>query len=174
VLSDLTLPDKLLPMAEESAIIPGLICFAVPETAVMSNVQVAADILTRLRIKGFKISMDDFGTGYSSLKELYRMPFSEVKIDKSFILNALSDQEAWIVARAMIELGHNLGQIVVAEGVESLELLHKLAGAKCDLAQGYFIAKPMNAEQYDSWMKENTKENIFLKWKEEFPLRPEK
>jgi EAL domain-containing protein (putative c-di-GMP-specific phosphodiesterase class I) len=113
------------------------------------------DILTRLRIKGFKVSIDDFGTGYSSLVELHRMPFSEMKIDKSFVMNIMEDSQSRKIADSIIDLGHNLDLTVIAEGIETKEVWKRLSETKCDVAQGYFISKPVDAEVFEYWLKEH-------------------
>lgn len=123
------------------------------ETAAMSNTDRATDLLTRLRIKGVGLSIDDFGTGYSSLSQLQRLPFSEVKIDKSFVIDCTSSKENAAIVYAVIDLSHRLGLKVVAEGVETAEALRLLAQAGCDAAQGYFISKPIAGENIPAWVE---------------------
>jgi len=151
MLNDLLLPDDLHTLAVQYKVDPTYICFEVTEAGVMSRPQLAMDILTRLRLKGFSLSIDDFGTGYSSLTELHRMPFSELKIDRSFTLNVFKEQEAWTIIRSIIELGHNLGLKVTAEGVETQEMWKKLKTSECDSAQGFFLCVPMAATDYEKW-----------------------
>jgi EAL domain-containing protein (putative c-di-GMP-specific phosphodiesterase class I) len=123
------------------------------ETAAMSNTDRATDLLTRLRIKGVGLSIDDFGTGYSSLSQLQRLPFSEVKIDKSFVIDCTSSKENAAIVYAVIDLSHRLGLKVVAEGVETADALRLLAQAGCDEAQGYFISKPIPGEKIPAWLE---------------------
>ncbi len=99
------------------------------------------ELLTRLRMDGFQLSIDDFGTGYSSMLQLARLPFSEIKIDKSFVLTSRSSEESRALIRSIIEFGHSLSLRVLAEGVEDAETLDYLRHMGCDLAQGYFIAQ---------------------------------
>jgi EAL domain-containing protein (putative c-di-GMP-specific phosphodiesterase class I) len=103
-------------------------------------------VLGRLRLKGFGLSIDDFGTGYSSLIELYRMPFSELKIDKSFVLDADQREEARVIVRSIADLAHNLGLTVCAEGVERPAHLATVAEAGCEVAQGYLLSRPVAAD----------------------------
>jgi EAL domain-containing protein (putative c-di-GMP-specific phosphodiesterase class I) len=112
------------------------------------------DLLTRLRVKGFRLSIDDFGTGYSSMVQLVRMPFSEIKIDKSFVLHVQDSAEARAVIKSIVDLGHSLGLVVVAEGVENRETLNYLNSVGCDLAQGYLIAPPLSGDAACKWTRQ--------------------
>ena len=105
------------------------------------------DVLTRLRLKGFNLSIDDFGTGYSSLYQLRRLPLSEIKVDKSFVMQMLRNQDLRVIVEAVIGLGQKLGLTVVAEGVETPEILDALRAQGVDAAQGYFIGRPMRADR---------------------------
>lgn len=124
----------------------------VTESSAMSDQTTALDLLTRLRLKGFQLSIDDFGVGYSSLVQLARMPFSELKIDRSFVMTALQSTESRNIVRAIIGLGKSLGLRTVAEGVEDLGTFGFLKDAGCDLAQGYFIGRPMSGDAISRWM----------------------
>ncbi|MCP3669256.1 MAG: EAL domain-containing protein [Gammaproteobacteria bacterium] len=117
----------------------------------MHDLAKSLDVLTRLRIKGLKLSIDDFGTGYSSMVQLYRAPFTEIKIDKSFVMQATKDAEAQAIVDITILLGNRLGMTVVSEGVEDQEAWDLLSGLGCDTAQGYFIARPMPSDQLLEW-----------------------
>lgn len=163
-LNDLNLADEIIALANQYTVNPNQICFEVTETAVMSQPQIAMDILTRLRLKGFKISLDDFGTGYSSLIELHRLPFSEMKIDKSFIMNLNKDAQARKITKSIIELAHSLELNVVAEGVENKEAFEHLKILNCDIAQGYFISKPLPAETLLQWLQHNCDDKLHYKW----------
>ena len=143
LLSDLGLPDRLSDLLAEYGVDGSALIVEVTESAAMTDAARTMDILTRLRLKGIELSMDDFGTGYSSLVELYRMPFSEMKIDKSFVIDVNRDKEAEVIVRSIVDLGHNLGLKVCAEGVETEEAMDFLRSIKCDLAQGYYISKPL-------------------------------
>lgn len=127
------------------------ITFELTESSAMDNSVDSLELLTRLRMKGFHLSIDDFGTGYSSMLQLVRLPFSEIKVDKSFVMTARTSEESRAVVKSIIELGHSLGLYATAEGVEdewTLEYLKKLG---CDFAQGYFIAKPLPAHEAQDW-----------------------
>jgi EAL domain-containing protein (putative c-di-GMP-specific phosphodiesterase class I) len=108
------------------------------------------DVLTRLRVKGFKLSIDDFGTGYSSLVQLRKMPFSEIKIDISFVLHMLDDKDCQVIVEAIIDLARKLGLESVAEGVESEPIWNALRALGCDCGQGYYLGRPMAADRIAS------------------------
>jgi EAL domain-containing protein (putative c-di-GMP-specific phosphodiesterase class I) len=104
-------------------------------------------------MKGFDLSIDDFGTGHSSLTHLHRVPFTELKIDKSFVTNMNKDDEAAAIVKTCIMLGHELKMKVVAEGVESEEVYKMLVELGCDIAQGFYIAHPMPSDELVPWEK---------------------
>ncbi len=149
-----SLADRLDNMCRAAGVPEGNITFEVTETAAMAEPLRALDILTRLRIKGFKLAIDDFGTGYSSLVQLHRLPFCELKIDKQFVQECDRSREARVIVKTMIELAHNLEMSAVAEGVETEDVLHILAGMGCDAVQGYALARPMNAAVVPEWLNE--------------------
>jgi EAL domain-containing protein (putative c-di-GMP-specific phosphodiesterase class I) len=120
----------------------------------MADPVASLDLLTRLRMKGFRLSIDDFGTGYSSMMQLARLPFSEIKVDKSFVMTLPASDESRAVVRSIIELGHSLGMVATAEGVESEAILDFLNSAGCDLAQGYHIARPMTERGVERWLQQ--------------------
>lgn len=122
------------------------------ETSAMENPLASLDILTRLRVQGFMVSLDDFGTGYSSMKQLVRLPFSEIKVDKSFVISSLSNVESMTIMRSIIELGRSLGLSTTAEGVESAEIMKILKDLGCELGQGFYISKPLTLEAIDAWI----------------------
>jgi EAL domain-containing protein (putative c-di-GMP-specific phosphodiesterase class I) len=126
----------------------------VTETAAMSAKCKISECLARLHALGAQLSIDDFGTGYSSLVKLHQLPFSELKIDKSFVLDCASNRESRILVRAMIDLAHSLRMNVVAEGVETLEVMDRLREWGCDIAQGYFIGSPMPLEDVRPWLEQ--------------------
>ncbi len=113
----------------------------------------ALQTLERLHALGLRLSIDDFGTGYSSLAYLKRLPVDELKIDKSFVMKMESDLDDAKIVRSTIDLANNLGLSVVAEGIENEATWKLLAGLKCDEAQGYFIARPMPAEDLFNWVR---------------------
>ena len=111
------------------------------------------EVLTRLRLKGFQLSIDDFGTGHSSLARLRRMPFGELKIDKMFVDGAEHDQECRVIVRNTIALARGLELNVVAEGVENEAQLDFLWDTGCNVMQGYLFSKPMPKEQFEDWLR---------------------
>lgn len=143
LLTDLDLPDRVSGILQRHRVDPSRLVLEVTESAAMADTAVTMDILTRLRLKGIALSLDDFGTGYSSLVQLYRMPFSEMKIDRSFVGEIGDNDEAAVIVRSITELAHNLGLSVCAEGVETERALAFLRSVGCDQAQGYLIGRPM-------------------------------
>lgn len=131
---------------------PGRVIFELTESSAMTDPMAALGLLTRVRMKGFHLSIDDFGTGYSSMVQLVRLPFSEIKVDKSFVMTAAQSQEARTVIKSIVDLGHSLGLLATAEGVEDAPTLDFLNAIGCDLAQGYFIARPMPGNVVDDWI----------------------
>ena len=131
---------------------PAALQLEITESMLMSDPDRSLVTLTRLSQLGVGLSVDDYGTGYSSLANLRRLPIDELKIDRSFVSPMLSDESDLIIVRSTINLGHDLGLKVVAEGVEDEATLHRLAGLGCDLAQGYHFSKPLPAEAFNKWM----------------------
>jgi len=126
----------------------------VTESAMMENPELAKSVLAGLHNMGIKIAIDDFGTGYSSLAYLKNLPVNELKIDRSFIMNIDNDRSDRAIVKSTIDLAHNLGLTVVAEGVETQEGWDVLAEMKCDLIQGYFLSKPLPASEFEQWFNE--------------------
>ncbi|MDQ1533929.1 MAG: hypothetical protein QOF28_1690, partial [Actinomycetota bacterium] len=124
----------------------------ITETSVMSDASYAMQVLSRLAAMGLTLAIDDFGTGYSSLSYLKRLPVDEVKIDKSFVLNMQDDENDAVIVRSTIDLARNLGLRTVAEGVETASALAALRSMGCDIAQGYFISRPLPSAQLDTWL----------------------
>jgi EAL domain-containing protein (putative c-di-GMP-specific phosphodiesterase class I) len=151
-LKELDLPEKIGNLVREYGLEPSQLFLEVTETVLMQELTKSLDILTRLRMKGFQLSIDDFGTGYSSLVQLHRAPFSEIKIDRSFVLDMARDKEACAIIETVIVLGHKLGMKVVAEGIETQANLEQLTSMGCDLAQGYHIARPQLGEAITAWL----------------------
>ena len=151
-LHDLTLPDRLEQRLRNGEMPPEHLCLEITESAVFQDAGRTMDILSRMRLKGMKLSIDDFGTGYSSLKMLRQMPFSEIKIDQSFISDMTTSRDSRAIVKSIIELAANMEMGCVAEGVETAEtadLLEQMG--TCDL-QGYFIARPMPIEAATTWL----------------------
>jgi len=157
LLSDLTLPDKVEKLLNSYHFDPNRLLLEVTESGAMEDPSLTMDILSRLRLKNIRLSIDDFGTGFSSLVQLYRMPFNEIKVDKSFVMKAMTDKEAAAIARITIDLGHSLGLEVVAEGVEDQETYDWLKELGCEIGQGYFISRPVDIDQFSDWVSEYNK-----------------
>ena len=126
-------------------------CLEITESAIMDDPQRAEAMLNRLSEQGFKLSIDDFGTGYSSLAYLKRLPVHELKIDKSFVMGMETGEDDAMIVRSTIDLAHNLGLTVVAEGVETAAILEQLRTLACDEAQGYHITRPLPVEDFLAW-----------------------
>ncbi|WP_137392223.1 EAL domain-containing response regulator [Rhodoligotrophos defluvii] len=174
LLSDLELPDKIEQRARMAGIDPRRVVIEITESVALDDQPTTLDVLTRMRLKGFALALDDFGTGYSSLVELYRMPFSEIKIDRSFVSQVERDQDARTIVRSIVGLGHNLGLRVVAEGVETSRILSFLKEIGCEEAQGYFITVPLSAEGFENFTRRWAKRKPPLRVISENPARRSK
>ncbi|MES2072257.1 MAG: EAL domain-containing protein [Pseudomonadota bacterium] len=151
-LLDQDLPNKFADILERHHVPPASFCLEITESAIMDDPVRAQQTLERLHAMGVDLSIDDFGTGYSSLAYLKSLPVDELKIDKSFVMKMEQDLDDAKIVRSTIDLGHNMGLRVVAEGVENRDVMLLLREMGCDQAQGYFISKPMPAEQLPEWM----------------------
>jgi diguanylate cyclase (GGDEF)-like protein/PAS domain S-box-containing protein len=151
-LLDQSLPQKVQGALARWHVDPRFLKIEITESSIMADPAHALAILSMLQSMGVRLSVDDFGTGYSSLTHLRELPIDEIKIDKSFVMGmATSDADAAIV-RTVIDLAHNLGKQVCAEGVEDETAWQKLHDLGCDLAQGFWIARPMPAEELMQWL----------------------
>ena len=124
----------------------------ITESAIISDVVRATETVTRLHKMGVRISIDDFGTGYSSIAYLRRLPVAEVKVDKSYVLNMNRNTDDAVIVRSVVELGHNLGLQVIAEGVEDIETWNLLVDYGCDAVQGFYISRPIDAQAFEHWL----------------------
>ncbi len=154
LLTDLTVPDRVAELLAESGADSSRLILEVTESGAMADPAHTMDILARLRLKGIQLSIDDFGTGYSSLVQLYRLPYGELKVDKSFVMESQGDEEAAVIVRSIIALAHGMNLKVVAEGIENQATMDWLAELGCDIGQGYHIAKPLEAEPFLAWLTE--------------------
>ncbi len=150
-LLDPELPQKLDALLVRHRVPAEAFCLEVTESAIMEDPQRAQATLDRLSALGFKLSIDDFGTGYSSLAHLKRLPVDELKIDKRFVLGMQADADDAKVVRSTIDLAHNLGLSVVAEGVENAAVWERLRELNCDQAQGFHLGRPMAAGEFLQW-----------------------
>ena len=147
-------PDKIKALLVESKLTPDCVILEITESAVMKNPDEAIRVLHCLRDLGFQLSIDDYGTGYSSLAQLKNMPVNELKIDKSFVLRLDEDDNDQAIVKSTIELGHNVGLSIVAEGVETLGSYQLLQQWGCDKLQGYYISRPLPAHEFEAWLDE--------------------
>ena len=147
-----SLPGRIEDLLDKYDIPHSSLTLEITESAMMSDPVNAREIMKELDGMGINLSVDDYGTGFSSLGYLKLLPVKELKIDKSFVINMLGDENDAIIVHSTIELAHNLGLKVVAEGVESQESLLQLRNLKCDIAQGYFISRPLPKEQFCVWL----------------------
>ncbi len=155
-LADTKFPRRVTDALTRHRVPANLLSFELTESAVMSDPERALPVLRGLNGLGVRIAVDDFGTGYSSLAYLRRLPVDEVKIDKSFVLGLASDLGDLAVVRAIIELGHSLGLLVVAEGVEQDATRDQLMEMGCDVAQGFLISRPLGPDRFDAWLAART------------------
>jgi EAL domain-containing protein (putative c-di-GMP-specific phosphodiesterase class I) len=151
-LSDRSIVERVLRILDEHGLPGEALSLEITENAFLRDPAHAIALLEELRAEGVRVSLDDFGAGYSSLAYLKHLPLTEVKIDKSFVLNMATEPRDEMIVRSIVELGHNLGVAVVAEGVDDEGTLERLAEIGCDVAQGYLIARPMEAERLGRWV----------------------
>ncbi|MBV8468815.1 MAG: EAL domain-containing protein [Pelomonas sp.] len=151
-LLDQHLPDLFLALMEKHGVSAGSFCLEITESSIMDDPVRALATLERLHATGVELSIDDFGTGYSSLAYLKSLPVDELKIDKSFVLKMESDASDAKIVRSTIDLAHNLGLRVVAEGVETEKAWALLARMGCDQGQGYFMSRPIPVPQLEPWL----------------------
>ena len=152
-LQDEYLPHFVLQILEEQDIEPHCLTLEITENSVMQDVNLSIIVLECLRDIGVRISIDDFGTGHSSLAQLKNIPLHELKIDKSFVSDVLEDNQNEAIVRATIELAHNMGLEVCAEGVEDEKTLRYLSDAGCEQAQGYYLSKPVPSDYLIDWLQ---------------------
>lgn len=148
MLTDLQLPDQLLKVCRSSGVDPAQIILEVTESRVLSSSAMPIEVLARLRMNRFELSVDDFGTGYSNIDRLREFPFTELKIDQSFIRNAGNDDFAKKCVHASIDIGRALGLRIVAEGVETAEDYAFVQGLNIDQIQGFYFSKPLPVDAF--------------------------
>jgi EAL domain-containing protein (putative c-di-GMP-specific phosphodiesterase class I) len=144
-------PGRIRELLDSHGVPPSSLILEITENLVMSDPDGSIRCLDELHDMGVRLVIDDFGKGYSSLSYLRRLPVDEIKIDRSFIIG-LSEGEDDTLVRCMIELAHNLGLTVIAEGVETNEVLQQLGALNCDAAQGYFLLKPGPSRDIADWI----------------------
>ncbi len=151
-LLDRRLAERVQQHLTSNNVDPSMLTLEITESSLLIDAPRARATINELHEIGVALSIDDFGTGYSSLSYLRRLPVGELKIDQSFVSNVLLDEQDEVIVRSTIELGHNLGLVVVAEGVENNEVLERLQTLGCDIAQGYCISRPLAPRQFMSWL----------------------
>jgi len=152
-LIDDSLPDRVAGLLQVHGCAAQWIALEITESAILDDPGHAVDNLKRLSALGCKLSIDDYGTGYSSLAYLRRLPLHELKIDKSFVMGMVRDASDHVIVRSTIDLAHNMGLAVVAEGVEDEATLEHLRSLGCDMVQGFFLSRPLPPEQVPGWMR---------------------
>ena len=153
-LRDLDFPDQIELLLQAAGVPPSALLLEVTESVATSDPAAMLDILTRLRLKDIDVAIDDFGTGYSTLVALHRLPFTELKIDASFVTDIFVSQESLAIVRSVIDLSRNLGLRSVAEGVENEAVAAELRNLGVDLMQGYYFSKPLPPSQLETWLME--------------------
>ena len=151
-LLDRRLADRVQQHLSQNGVDPSMLTLEITESSLLIDAPRARATINALHEVGVSLSIDDFGTGYSSLSYLRRLPVGELKIDQSFVANVLIDEQDEVIVRSTIDLGHNLGLVVVAEGVENNEVLERLRALGCDIAQGYCISRPLAPDHFLSWL----------------------
>ncbi len=155
-LLDPDLPRKVADILARHQVRNSSICLEITESAIMKDPQRAQGTLEKLSAMGVQLSIDDFGTGYSSLAYLKRLPVNELKIDQSFVMQMAREDDDRTIVKSTIDLGHNMGLRVVAEGVESPVVMRLLTSMRCDQVQGNYINRPIPAEQFIEWFTEHS------------------
>jgi len=153
-LTDIRLPEFIMATIHATEFRAENLILEITETGVMADVATSLDVMTRLRLKGFKLSIDDFGTGYSSMEQLQRFPFGELKLDRGFVQGAAEKPATRAILASTLEMARKLNLSTVAEGVETQADLDLVRGLGCDLVQGWFVAKAMPVEQLIGWLRE--------------------
>lgn len=151
-LSDVALADRIQDSCQLAAVGSEQLILEITESTAMDRTADSFDTLTRLRLKGFRLSLDDFGTGYSSLAQLARLPLYEIKIDRSFVTNLQTSSDSRKIVDATIRLAKGMDLVCVAEGVEDAAVARTLDDMGCELAQGYFFSRPLPVGDFDAWL----------------------
>jgi EAL domain-containing protein (putative c-di-GMP-specific phosphodiesterase class I) len=151
-LRDSQLPDFIAHQLARAGLAPSRLTIEITESGILEQATLATGTFQRLRDIGVGLSIDDFGTGYSSLMHLKHLPFTELKVDRSFTSEMLTNEHDAAIVRSTIDLGHELGRSIVAEGVETREVLERLRRYRCDFVQGYFISPPLEKAALREWL----------------------
>jgi len=146
------LPNKVGGLLKKWDVSPSLLELEITESAIMASLSLAIEILTQLSDMGVKLSIDDFGTGHSSLAYLKSLPVDNIKIDKTFTKGLSRNKDDVHIVQSTIELGHNLGFVVIAEGIEDYETQELLKELECDVVQGFYYSQPLSASEFEEWV----------------------
>ena len=149
------LPEQIEALLRDSGVAPKNLELEITESSIMNDPQRVIRTLNKIRDFGASFTIDDFGTGYSSFAYLTKLPVSCIKIDKSFVQNIETDRDCSVVVKSIIDLGHNLGMKVVAEGVENAQAMELLRNFQCDEAQGYYLCRPVTADMATKFLLES-------------------
>jgi len=153
-LLDLKFPDTFISLTKKHGVSAANVTIEITETGLIKELSYALDVLTRLRMKSVQLSIDDFGSGYAMMKQLRNVPATELKIDMNFVQNMHINTGDRVMVQKTIEIGHELGLQVVAEGVETQQQLDFLRLEGCDIAQGYLFSRPLPQDGMVSWLEE--------------------
>lgn len=159
-LLDQTLPNSILSLLEKHEVHPSQLVLEITESTVLRDTDLALLLLNQLKDAGINLSIDDYGTDFSSLAKLRELPVHELKIDKSFVMNMIENENDTVIVKSTIDLGHNMGLRITAEGVEDKETLILLNQLGCDEIQGYFISRPLPISDFAGWVKEYEQKQI--------------
>jgi len=154
-LQDAGLPAQVSLLLDALDVPAAALVLEITENILMADAERSQQVLSGLKTLGVRLAVDDFGTGYSSLAYLRELPVHELKLDRSFVTHMRTDQRAAAIVRSTVKLAHELDMVMVAEGVEDATVMAELAAWQCDIAQGYHIARPMNAELFVTWLAEH-------------------
>lgn len=169
LMSDPDFPDRLMVLLREYEVDSSKLTIEVSEHMAMEAGEQDIDVLVRLRLKGIELCIDDFGTGHSSLSQLFQLPFSELKIDRPFVMELGINVEARVIVKASIHLAHNLNMTICASGVHSQEIWDFLEAEGCDKFQGYLISKPVSAAEFEKLFHEGIRTDDEAKVDEPIP-----
>lgn len=151
--NDPQLLNGILSALDDTGVDPRQLELELTESTLISDQKRALEIMTEIRAQGVQLSIDDFGTGYSSLSYLKKLPVNHLKVDRSFVMNMADDGDDRIIVQSTVDLAHNLGLGVIAEGIETVRALQILKEMKCEIAQGFYIGRPLEPTQFDAWLK---------------------
>jgi diguanylate cyclase (GGDEF)-like protein len=151
-LIDVGLPEGIAALLDRAGVPGRLLELEITESVIMADPMRARGVIARLREMGVKVAIDDFGSGYSSLGYLKQLPVNDLKIDRSFVITMIDDPDDLVIVQSTIDLAHNLGLTVVAEGVETDEAWRRLRALGCDVAQGWLVGRPLPAADFANWL----------------------